>query len=133
MSKENAVEFFKLMVEKPELLDEAKKHADAENFYEALSKLAKEKNLECSAEEIEQAESMMSRMASGELDEADLESVAGGGWLGDMWKKTKNWFSENSYKFKEGWKGFKDGWSNAKKPEPAASTTASTTASPTIS
>ena len=123
MSKENAIKFFKLSIENPELFDEAKKHTDEENFYEALSKLAKEKDLECSAEELEEAEGMLSKLSSDELDEADLESVAGGGWWSDRWDDVQGWFSDNSYKFKAAWEGAKKGWSEAKKPEPADATT----------
>ena len=115
MSKENAIEFFKLSIENPGLFDEAKKHTDSENFYEALSKLAKEKGFECSAEEIEEAEGMLSKLSSGELDEDDLASVAGGSFLSDAWNKAKKWYNDNEYKFKAAWEGAKSGWSNATK------------------
>ena len=118
MSKENAIEFFKLTVEKPELLDEAKKHDDAENFYDALSKIAKEKDLECSPEEIEEAESMMSRLSSGELDESDLESVAGGSWISDAWSWCKKKYNEYGEGVKEAFTAGKkawDDWRNKKK------------------
>ena len=90
MSKENAIEFFKLLKENPNLLKEA------ESSYAALSKIAKEKGFECSAKEIEEIMGeMMSPLNSGELDDSDLENVAGGWFWNDIKdsiSKVKNWF-----------------------------------------
>ncbi len=118
MSKENAIEFFKLSIENPELFDEAKKHTDAKNFYEALSKLAKEKDLECSAEELKEAEGMLSKLSSSELSEDDLDSVAGGAWYSfatDAYNWCKKQYDKYGDRVKETFNAAKDAWNSSGK------------------
>ncbi len=91
MSKENAEKFLKLINEDHKLSEEAKKCIEGGKIScETLSKLAKENKLECSSKELEEAmDSMTSQQDSGELDDSDLESVAGGIGLGAifaLWK-----------------------------------------------
>ncbi len=112
MSKENAIKFFKLSIENPELLEEAKKHSDAENFCDALSKVAKEKGFECSAKELEETMNVLSKLDSSEISEDDLESVAGGSWLSDAWKKCKSLYDQYGDRVKKTFNAAKDAWNN---------------------
>ncbi len=112
MSKENAIKFFKLSIENPELLEEAKKHSDSENFFEALSKVAKEKGLECSAKELEETMNVLSKLDSSEISEDDLESVAGGAWWNNAWKKCKSLYDQYGDRVKKTFNAAKDAWNN---------------------